>query len=175
VANHGNISAPDGTIALVAGEKVLLTQLGAHLAVEVEGAAGGALAPPRSSRPAASTRARARHIRDRRRVLARDQPHRHHARREIDLRAASGTVQVAGALDASDRSAGGTGGAISVTGERVALLGAQLDASGDAGGGSIRVGGDLRGAGALPNARRTFVDEGTTLRADAITPATEGR
>ena len=45
VANNGNIHAPDGTIALVAGEKVLLTQLGSHLAVEVEGTVGSADAP----------------------------------------------------------------------------------------------------------------------------------
>src|SRR5204863_6832938 len=46
--------------------------------------------------------------------------------------------------------------------------GAVLDASGAAGGASIRVGGDLRGEGPLANAQRTFVDEHSELRADAI-------
>jgi hypothetical protein len=55
-----------------------------------------------------------------------------------------------------------------VTGDYVALRGAQLDASGAAGGGGIRVGGDLRGSGALPNAKQTQVDANSTLRADAI-------
>ena len=41
VRNSGIIRAPAGTIALVAGEKVLLTQLGSHVAVQVDGAAGG--------------------------------------------------------------------------------------------------------------------------------------
>src|SRR5262249_10500408 len=58
---------------------------------------------------------------------------------------------------------------------RIALLGARLDASGDAGGGSIRVGGDLHGAGALANARRTYVDDASALVADAITSGARGR
>ena len=62
-----------------------------------------------------------------------------------------------------------------MTGERVALLGAELDASGDAGGGSIRVGGDLRGEGELPTARRTYVDDESALRADALASGDGGR
>jgi filamentous hemagglutinin family protein len=176
VANHGNIKAPDGTIALVAGEKVVLTQLGAHLAVQVEGAAGGGDAAA-AIEQAGSVDAGAGSISfttgD---VYSLAINHTGITRgAQIDLSAASGTVQVAGTLDASDRSAGATGGAISVTGERVALLGAQLDASGDAGGGSIRVGGDLRGAGPLANAKRTFVDEASGLRADAIRSGNGGQ
>jgi filamentous hemagglutinin family protein len=176
VANHGNISAPDGTIALVAGEKVLLTQLGAHLAVEVEGVAGGADGGPAIEQTGSVDAGRGSVSFTTGDVYSLAINHTGITRGgEIDLRAASGTVSVSGTLDASDRSAGATGGAISVTGERVALVGAQLDASGDAGGGSIRVGGDLHGAGALPNARRTFVDDGSTLRADAISSGNGGK
>src|SRR4029079_3748482 len=39
--------------------------------------------------------------------------------------------------------------------------------SGTAGGGSIRVGGDFHGQGATPTARRTLVEQGATLSADA--------
>ncbi len=175
VANHGNIHAPDGTIALVAGEKVLLTQLGAHLAVEVEGIGGGVEAA--ATLQAGTVDAGAGVVSfvtgD---VYSLAINHTGITRGgEIELAAASGTVQVAGTLDASDRSAGGTGGDITVTGERVALLGAQLDASGDAGGGRIRVGGDLRGEGALPTARRTYVDGASTLLADAISSGDGGR
>ena len=51
----------------------------------------------------------------------------------------SGVVSVAGSLDASGTGAGETGGRITVSGDKVALLdGARLDASGAAGGGSVR-------------------------------------
>ena len=169
VANHGNIKAPDGTIALVAGEKVVLTQLGAHLAVQVEGVAGGAAGAPAIEQTGSVDAGRGSVSFTTGDVYSLAINHTGITRgAEIDLRAESGTVSVAGTLDASDRSAGATGGAISVTGERVALLGAELDASGDAGGGRVRVGGDLRGEGELPNAQRTFVDEDSVLRADAI-------
>lgn len=53
----------------------------------------------------------------------------------------SGTVQVAGALDASGRNAGESGGAISVKGDTVQLAPTALaDAGGAAGGGSVAVG-----------------------------------
>src|SRR5262249_5675987 len=175
VANHGSIHAPDGTIALVAGEKVLLTQLGSHIAVQVDGAGGGAQTPAieQTGRVDAGAGSVSYTTGD---VYSLAINHTGITRgREIELEAKSGTVQVAGTLDASDRSAGATGGDIAVTGERVALFGAQLDASGDAGGGSIRVGGDEHGAGALPNARRTYVDGASALRADAISSGDGGR
>ena len=169
VANHGKIHAPDGTIALVAGEKVLLTQLGAHLAVEVEGAGGQrGRARDRADRQR-RRRGRRGLVHDRRRLLARDQPHRHHARpRDRAARARAAPCRWPGRSTRAIAARARTGGSIAVTGERVALLGAQLDASGDAGGGEIRVGGDLHGEGALPTARRTYVDEESALRADAI-------
>jgi filamentous hemagglutinin family protein len=174
VRNHGNISAPDGTIALVAGEKVLLTQLGTHIAVQVDGAADESDGPAieQTGSVDAGSGSVSYTTGD---VYSLAINHTGITRgREIELNAASGTVQVAGTLDASDRSAGATGGSIAVTGERVALLGAQLDASGDAGGGSIHVGGDAHGQGALANAQRTYVDEGSTLRADAVTSGDGG-
>src|SRR4029453_17055667 len=135
VANHGNIVAPDGTIALVAGGNVLLTQLGAHLAVQVEGAAGSAQAPAieqtgtvdAGAGGVSFTTGDVYSLAINHTGITR--------RREIEL------------------TGGAAGGSIAVTGERVALLGAQLDASGDAGGGEIRVGGDPHGKGALSTAR----------------------
>jgi filamentous hemagglutinin family protein len=174
VANHGNIHAPDGTIALVAGDKVLLTELGSHLAVQVEGPAGSPDGPAieQTGTVDAGTGAVSYTTGD---VYSLAINHTGITRgRDIEVRASSGTVQVSGTLDASDRSAGATGGDISVTGERVALLDAKLDASGDAGGGSIRVGGDQHGSGELPNAQRTWVDEGSTLRADAVSSGDGG-
>ncbi|WP_413208136.1 beta strand repeat-containing protein, partial [Rhodospirillum sp. A1_3_36] len=81
---------------------------------------------------------------------------------------AGGTTAVSGTLDASGvTETGGTGGSITVTGQTVALTGATLDASGTAGGGSVRVGGDWHGEGSLPTAKTTTVDAATTLKADA--------
>ncbi|WP_413208175.1 beta strand repeat-containing protein [Rhodospirillum sp. A1_3_36] len=82
---------------------------------------------------------------------------------------AGGTTAVSGTLDASGvTETGGTGGSITVTGQTVALTGATLDASGTAGGGSVRVGGDWHGEGSLPTAKTTTVDAATTLKADAM-------
>ncbi len=82
----------------------------------------------------------------------------------------SGVVSVAGTLDASGSGAGETGGRITVTGDKVALLdGARLDASGSAGGGSVRVGGGYQGSDAdVRNAERTFVSSSAEIHADAL-------
>ena len=84
-----------------------------------------------------------------------------------------GLVEVRGELDASDRGmasgdAAPEGGKIDVLGDFVSIqAGARLDASGEAGGGRIRVGGDRHGAGTVRTARGTFVHADAELRADA--------
>ncbi len=84
--------------------------------------------------------------------------------------ASDGVVNVTGTVDVSGRNTGETGGVIKVLGEKVALTGqAHLDASGDAGGGVILVGGDYQGQGATPTASRTLVTRDVTITADAIT------
>lgn len=93
---------------------------------------------------------------------------------------AGGTVTVSGRLTASAPrqgrkaaathnrpAAAGKGGEITITGDRIGLAGATIDASGRTGGGTIRIGGDLQGKGALPHARSTVVDSKTTITADA--------
>ncbi len=79
-------------------------------------------------------------------------------------------VVVSGTLNATGNQAGTTGGHIEVTGEQVALLGAaKLDASGQAGGGEVLVGGDFQGKNAqVYNARTTYVDQNATIAVDAI-------
>jgi filamentous hemagglutinin family protein len=84
----------------------------------------------------------------------------------------SGVVSVSGTLDASGKAAGQTGGTVKALGEEVALFGqARVDASGDAGGGMVRLGGDWHGAGADGdrNAAQVFDGAGTTIAADALT------
>ncbi|HET6828866.1 MAG TPA: filamentous hemagglutinin N-terminal domain-containing protein, partial [Ramlibacter sp.] len=63
----------------------------------------------------------------------------------------------------------GKGGRVEVLGQTVWLQeGAGVDVSGDAGGGTILVGGDYQGANPeIPNAKETFVASGVNLVADA--------
>jgi filamentous hemagglutinin family protein len=84
-------------------------------------------------------------------------------------------VQVSGKLLATGENT--TGGTIAVTGEQVALLkGAVLDASGDKGGGTVLVGGDYQGKNdSVYNARTTYVDQGVTIKADAIIEGNGGK
>ncbi len=84
----------------------------------------------------------------------------------VVLKAGAGDALVDGRISARSAT---HGGAIDVLGERVGLLaGAELDASGESGGGFIRVGGDFQGSNAqVANARRTYVDRAAAINADA--------
>jgi filamentous hemagglutinin family protein len=79
--------------------------------------------------------------------------------------------------DAKVMANGARGGQVDVFGARVALTDqAQVDASGSAGGGQIRIGGDFQGKNpAVPNADKTYVGSGTALRADATASGDGGR
>ncbi len=79
----------------------------------------------------------------------------------------NGTVEDSGAIDASGRRAGETGGSVTVTGANVKLAdGASIDASGKAGGGTILVGGGLQGSGSTRHAQTVEVGK-ASLKADA--------
>jgi len=82
---------------------------------------------------------------------------------------ANGTVAVSGRLDATGRRSGQTGGTVTITGQHVGLFGgADVDASGAAGGGTVLVGGDQHGEGPLANAQATYVDPKAAIHADAL-------
>lgn len=83
----------------------------------------------------------------------------------------SGTVAVSGELNASGAAAGEKGGAIKVFGQRLHLQdGTALNATGDAGGGDIYVGGGWQGAlvDGRPSALEVRVDAGASLDASAL-------
>ena len=90
---------------------------------------------------------------------------------------ASGVVSAGGKLDASGANAGESGGSVTITGDKIALVdGAVVDASGQAGGGTVLVGGDYQGRNAdVRNARRSNVAHGATLRADATVGGDGGK
>ncbi|MGI9333389.1 MAG: filamentous hemagglutinin N-terminal domain-containing protein, partial [Gammaproteobacteria bacterium] len=80
-----------------------------------------------------------------------------------------GVVAVSGTLDATGTGAGESGGTVKVLGEKIGLApGARIDASGDAGGGRVLVGGALRGEGPEPNAEFVHATRDTEIRADAL-------
>lgn len=80
----------------------------------------------------------------------------------------AGTVTVAGNLDVSGAGADQRGGTVDVRGERIVVRsGARIDASGRAGGGTVKIGGDLQGQGPGPTARSVVVEPDVTILADA--------
>jgi filamentous hemagglutinin family protein len=75
-----------------------------------------------------------------------------------------GDAIVSGSLDAS----GEVGGAVQVLGDRIALLGADINASGTNGGGTVLIGGDYQGQGTVPTASRTYVSADSSIAVDAL-------
>jgi filamentous hemagglutinin family protein len=81
----------------------------------------------------------------------------------------SGAVTVAGRIEAGGAT---SGGAVTITGERVAIASsARIGADGGFDGGSVRIGGDLRGSGPLPRADHLTVAAGAEISASGA----EGR
>jgi filamentous hemagglutinin family protein len=95
----------------------------------------------------------------------------------ILLRSDRGTVVNSGTLDASSRGTGTKGGDVQVLGQKVGLTGnSKIDVSGDAGGGTVLVGGDLQGKNPnVPNAQRTVVGRNATINADALSSGSGGK
>jgi filamentous hemagglutinin family protein len=80
----------------------------------------------------------------------------------------TGVSFVIGTLDASNLDEGRTGGDIEVLGEHVVVAGdALVDASGEAGGGDIHIGGDYQGEGERHNAETTTIGKRVVIRSDA--------
>lgn len=87
----------------------------------------------------------------------------------VRLVGTGGTVLHSGTIDASGVDAQSEGGTVHLLGDRVGLIdNASIDASGDAGGGTVLIGGDYQGGNPdIENASRTYVGENATILADA--------
>ena len=86
---------------------------------------------------------------------------------EVVLDGGDGDVNVAGTIDASGAGSGQTGGSFTAVGRNITVAdNTRIDVSGDSGGGTVRIGGDLHGAGTLPNAANVTVGR-ATIKADA--------
>ncbi len=70
---------------------------------------------------------------------------------------------------------GESGGTVQLLGDRVAVIGANIDASGINGGGTVLVGGEYQGQGPVPNASDTFVSRDSIISADALSQGDGGR
>ncbi len=78
----------------------------------------------------------------------------------------AGTAISSGNLNVSSNT--NKGGEINVLGDRIGLVSANLNASGKIGGGTVLIGGDYLGKGTVPNSQITFVDQASTIKADAL-------
>ncbi|MCA3267441.1 MAG: hypothetical protein ING19_15375, partial [Azospirillum sp.] len=80
----------------------------------------------------------------------------------------AGIVSVDGTLDASGAASGARGGTVKVLGEKVGLFAAaRIDASGDAGGGTVLVGGNYQGKGPEANAQYLYMDARAVIDASS--------
>jgi CHAT domain-containing protein len=86
----------------------------------------------------------------------------------------NGTAIASGAIDVSQPVAG-VGGEVNILGSQVAIVDAIIGASGANGGGTIRIGGDYKGQGTIPNSLRTFVSGNSTINADALLDGNGGK
>nr|WP_254721643.1 CHAT domain-containing protein [Kovacikia minuta] len=178
VVNTGQVSAPGGlvTIAAVPGQNLLrLTQLGSLLSFEIQPLSNQPnslspspylLAPP--SLPQLLTGGNLESATGVRvnpdgsiRLVGTNQ----------NIPVQAGTVVVSGTLAVS----GETAGTVQVLGNRVGILNATIQASGDTGGGTVLIGGGYRGQGTVPNASSTFVDADSVITADSLLNGTGGQ
>jgi filamentous hemagglutinin family protein len=96
---------------------------------------------------------------------------------QIVLKASGDLLLEAGSLTSASGAGTGTGGTIHLLGERVGLTGnARVDASGESGGGTVLVGGDLRGQNpAIANAKQVYISSDATISADALASGNGGK
>ncbi|MBD2742573.1 CHAT domain-containing protein [Coleofasciculus sp. FACHB-1120] len=181
VVNTGQLSAPGGniTVAAVPGESVVrISQAGSLLSVEIQplAAAGSQLNDwtlPIPSLPQLLTGAGEVGNATKMTVAADGTVHLTGSGTAIPTD--TGTVIASGSLNTSNTASGQTGGTVQIVGNKVGLAGANINASGTLGGGTVRIGGDYQGKGTLPNASRTYVSSDSLIAADALLNGNGGK
>jgi len=182
VENSGTLAANQGSVVLGAGQSAVLDMFGDGLVkVNLSGDALNAVIRQTGNIQAdggqvqIATSARSAAINVSGVVQANSLVERNGT---IRLEGGSGAkVSVDGALQALGQENGTTGGEIVVTGEQVALLSnANVDASGQAGGGNVLVGGDYQGKNsAVFNARTTYLAQDANILANATSEGDGGK
>jgi filamentous hemagglutinin family protein len=88
----------------------------------------------------------------------------------------NGVVVNSGTLDVSGRNSGERGGNVSMTGEYVGLFdNGRINADGDAGGGTVLMGGDYQGSGGVHQATATYMGSDGRISADALSDGNGGK
>ncbi|MCL1471886.1 beta strand repeat-containing protein [Argonema antarcticum] len=174
VINLGTLSAPGGriTVAAVPGKNLVrISQEGRLLSVELplipEGERQQGITPlslPQLLTGANVGNANTISVNDRGQVVLTGSG--------ISVPDVGGTAIVSGTV--SSRSQQSVGGEINVLGDRIALLNANINASG-VNGGNIFIGGNRSGLGPLPNAQYTFVSPDSVVSADALQQGNGGQ
>ncbi len=172
VSNEGIINAPNGEVILAAGQTVQLVDTGTPgVKVAITGAEGNVTNLGQIAAEAGRIGMAG--------VLVKNNG----VLNASSLVKEGGRVFLKASKDAYVDGAGrivttGTkGGSIEVLGNRVALMDqAQLDASGEAGGGSVLVGGDYQGRNAeVQNSNITYFGPQASIKADAVTRGEGGK
>lgn len=92
-------------------------------------------------------------------------------RSQVQIPTNPGSTVVSGTVDVS----GQTGGKVHVLGDRIGLIGANINASGIGDGGTVLIGGDYKGQGTVPNATRTYVSRDSDINANSTLNGNGGR
>jgi filamentous hemagglutinin family protein len=174
VVNTGQLTAPGGQVTLTAvpgTSRMRLSQVGSPLSLELQpisnpgcvrcsqpGGSGLASAP---SLPQLLTGGGAQHATG---LTINPDGTVQLTGAGVAIPTTSGTTIVTGTVDVSDR----VGGTVQILGDRVGLVGATVNASGQAGGGTVLIGGSYQGKGRLPTATQTYLSADTTVYADAL-------
>ncbi|HEY9302427.1 MAG TPA: hypothetical protein VIQ31_39905, partial [Phormidium sp.] len=87
----------------------------------------------------------------------------------------TGTVIASGTINAANLRAGETGGTVQILGDKVGVVGANINASGSNAGGTVLIGGEYKGQGTIPNASQTYVSQDSAILADALLTGNGGR
>ena len=179
VKNTGTILARKGLVTMTAGEQVMISEGDSSIYVRVDGldafsghADNAAQAVTGALGVSNSGTVRADDV-----VISAGDVHSLALSNTGNIRAVGGSITMAGnglvtnegKLNASDARDGRTGGNVSMFGEHVGVLNGFIDASGDAGGGTVLIGGDYMGKGPHRNASGTYIGEQADIFASALT------
>lgn len=159
VANHGTISAPNGTVILAAGEQVLIGEQLGRVFVRLEVPSGAGADHLGGSGDAGLDLAAGDVF-----SLAAWNTGTIDAG-SVTVHAGSGRAVISGQIGASR---GDLGGDITVLGHGVELRGATMDASGDLGGGTVVIGGDPHADVNADRSDFVDIDAASSVHADAL-------
>ncbi len=172
VVNTGQISAPGGQISVtsVPGQNwVRLSQPGNLLSLEIQPLASSSKQPnnwtiPIASLPELLTVGNTG-------LTANPDGTVKLTNSNVTIPTTPGTTIVSGKVDVSSQ----IGGTVTALGKKVAVIDANINASGNNGGGTVLIGGDYQGKGTLPNAEQTYVNSNSVINADSNLNGNGGR